>query len=112
MKDYLLEATEAFCEDVLKAAKTLAKKDLFSIDETSRRLDKRRDELFKHIIAKLLYVSKRCRLDIQLAIGFLCTRVLCRTDKDWEKLRRTLQYIYGTIDDFLTLEADGLEFIC
>ena len=38
-------------------------------------------------------------------------RVSCGTDKDWEKLRRTLQYIHGTINDFLTLGADDLEFI-
>ena len=49
-----------------------AKKDLFTVDQKDNRLDQKHNELFKHIVAKLLYVSKRCRLDIQLAIGFLC----------------------------------------
>ena len=87
MKDYLVEAIEAFGENITKVASTPVKKDLFVVDKTDNRLDQRRDELFKHIVAKLLYFSKRCRLDIQLAIGFLCTRVSCGTDGDWEKLR-------------------------
>ena len=111
MKDYLVEAIDAFTDDINKNASTPAKKDLFAVDEESPRLDKKRDELFKHIVAKLLYVSKRSRLDIQLAIGFLCTRVSCATVEDWEKLKRTLQYLRGTLDDFLTLGADNLEFI-
>ena len=111
MKDYLVEAIDAFADDINKSASTPAKKDLFTVDNKSPRLDKKRDELFKHIVAKLLYMSKRIRLDIQLAIGFLYTRVSCATKKDWEKLRRTLQYVYGTLDDFLTLGADDLEFI-
>ena len=45
-----------------------------------------------------MYVSKRARLDIDLAISFLCTRATCSTDEDWEKLRRLLHYLYGTID--------------
>ena len=49
-------------------------------------------------MAKLLYVAKRARIDLQLAIAFLCTRVSKSTQQDWEKLRRVLKYIHGTID--------------
>ena len=55
-------------------------------------------DTFHHIVAKLLYVSKRARLDISLAIAFLCTRVTRSTIEDWGKLRRLLQYIKGTIN--------------
>ena len=43
-------------------------------------------------------MSKRARLDISLAIAFLCTRVTRSTIEDWGKLRRLLQYIKGTIN--------------
>jgi hypothetical protein len=65
-------------------------------------------ETFHSIEAKLLYVWKRGRLDIQLAIAFLCTRVLCSTEKDWLKLKRVLEYLRGTLDNFVTLGADNL----
>ena len=47
---------------------------------------------------KLLHVSKRSRLDLQVGIGCLCTRVKDPRLQDWMKLRRMLQYIRGTID--------------
>jgi len=63
-------------------APTPAKKDLFTVDDGSDQLDKQQGENFHSIVAKLLYVSKRARTDTQLAIAFLCTRVLCSTDQD------------------------------
>jgi hypothetical protein len=81
---------------------------LFEIDENSEPLDKEKSELYHHIVAKLLYVSKRCRLDVQFTIGFLCTRVSCSTKEDWAKLKRLLQYLNRTIDVFLTIGADNL----
>ncbi len=64
--------------------------------------------MFKHLVVKLLYVAKRCRLDILLAIGFLCTRVSKATEQDWGKLRRAMQYIHKTKGMFLTIGADKL----
>ena len=49
-------------------------------------------------MAKLLHICKRVRLDLQVAVGFLCTRVQYPTNQDWLKLKRLLQYVYGTID--------------
>jgi hypothetical protein len=72
------------------------------------RLSRDDSEVFHSIVAKLLYVSKRSRLDIQLATAFLCTRVSCSTEKDWAKLKRVLEYLRGTLDEFLTLGADDI----
>ena len=47
-------------------------------------------------------------VDIQKALGFLCTRVAEPDENDWEKLKRVLQYLKGTIDIFLNLEADEI----
>jgi len=94
--------------DASKVASTSAKKDLFTVDDGSKQLDKRQGEIFHSIVAKLLYVSKRARIDAQLAIAFLCTRVSCSTEQDWKKLIRLLQYFNGTLDMPLILGADSL----
>ena len=62
-------------------------------------------------MAKLLYVSTRCRLDITLAINFLCTRVTCSTNEDWLKLKRLIRYLYGTKERKLTIGADDISMM-
>jgi hypothetical protein len=108
MKDYIKEAIADFGESIVRQAATPAKKNLFDIDEHSESLTSPERDTFHSIVAKLLYVSKRCRLDIQLAVAFLCTRVSCSTEKDWAKLKRVLEYLNGTLDEFLVLGADDM----
>ena len=98
MKSYLEEAIQAFGEDVSVGAVTPANRNLFVVNEDLPPLETERAEIFHHVVAKLLYVAKRARIDLQLAIAFLCTRVSKSTQEDWEKLRRTLKYIHRTID--------------
>ena len=111
MKDYIKEAIVDFGEDITRSATTPARKNLFDTDDTDERLSVADSEVFHSVVAKLIYVSKRSRLDIQLAIAFLCTRVSCSTAKDWSKLKRVLEYLRGTLDEFLTLGADDLGMI-
>ena len=47
-------------------------------------------------------------MDIQTAIGFLCTRVAEPKEDNWIKLKRVLQYLRGTLDMVLVLGADDL----
>ena len=61
---------------------------------------------FHSIVTKLLCVSKRARPDIQLVVSFLCTRVLCSTEGDLSKLVHLQQFLKGTADNTLILEAD------
>ena len=72
----------------------------------SPRLDTEQADRFHSIVAKLLYVSKRARPDIQLAVSFLCTRVSCSTRNDLDKLIHLLQFLKGTADNVLILGAD------
>ena len=108
MKDYIKECFEAFGELLGKAANTPAKSTLFEVNG-SVELNEERMETFHHIVAKLLYVSKRARVDIDLAVSFLCTRVSKSTEEDWEKLRRLLNYLYKTIDMPRVIGADGMD---
>lgn len=99
MEEYVKELIEAFGEELGSARTPMpVKKNLFSINPESERLCKKKSDLFHHIVAKLLYVSKRCCLDIQLVVSFLCTRVSCSTKEDWLKLRQLLSYFQRISD--------------
>ena len=98
MSHHIEEALSAFPETISKSTTTPAKKDLFEIDETSERLSTEMADTFHSITAKLLFTSQRARIDILLPVAFLCTRVSHPTEQDWEKLRRVLQYLFGTKD--------------
>jgi len=78
------------------------------VKEDSPLLDEARADNFHSIAAKLLYISRRCRLDIQTALGYLTTRVSCPNEDDWAKLRRVLQYLRGTMDECLILGGDSI----
>jgi len=114
MKDYIKECKEAYEEaggKVNGRGNTPATDTLFWIDDTSEQLDDSRSEVFHHIVSKLLYVSKRARIDIDLAISFLCTRVSKSTEQDWDKLRRVLVYLQNTKDMGRTIGAENLDVL-
>ena len=81
------------------------------INALSKRLPPDKSKLFHHCVAKLLYVALRCRLDILLAISFLCTRVTVSTEEDWCKLKRLIRYLHGTVDRKLTIGAHDLSIM-
>ena len=113
MEEYVDEVLDTFGTEsaITSATTTPARGNLFTVDEKSERLKKHRSEIFHHCVAKLLYVSKKCRLDILLAISFLCSRVTNSTEEDWLKLKRVLRYLYGTKGRRLTLGADNLSIV-
>ena len=59
-------------------------------------------------MARLLWIMKRSRPDLETAISFLCTRVSCPTDEDWNKLYRVLQFVKQTKDDTRIIAADNI----
>jgi hypothetical protein len=67
--------------------------------------------MFHHHTAKLLFLSKRARPDIQTAVTFLTTRVREPDEDDYKKLARCMKYLRGSIDLPLTLEADNLSVV-
>jgi hypothetical protein len=102
---------EKFVSDLLLSSgvkgnsSTPATSGLYTIDEDSPRLSKLESEDFHSKVAKLLYLSRRTRPDIQFAVGFLTTRVLCPTEEDDKKLYRVLKYINGSKELGIVLEA-------
>lgn len=107
MKEYLKECIEAYGEPISGKANSPAKSGLFYLDEDAIELEIKRAEIFHHIVAKLLFIAKRARPDIEPTIAFLCTRVIKSTTEDWEKLKRLLEYIKETIDMPRIIGATG-----
>ena len=58
---------------------------MFYVEHDSPLLSEDKEQRFHHIVSKLLYKSKRSRVDVKLAILFLHTRVLCTTKDSWRK---------------------------
>ena len=82
MKEYITVCFEAFDEQIDIKVNTPGKHNLFEIKEVSSPLNEEKMEIFHHIVVKLLYVSKRARVDIDLIVSYLCTRVSCSNDDD------------------------------
>ena len=109
MIDYIKECMSVYGEDKLKNRRTPAGHDLFDTNDESPQLNEECSDLFHDIVAKLLYVSKRARLDIEPTRSFLCTRVSKSTQEDWTKLGRLLGYLKGTLDMPRIIGCDRLD---
>ena len=91
MQDYVDNILkEAPAELIKGACGSLAVHHLFEVNVDCKKLDARTAILYHHIVAQLLYLGKRTRPDLLLAISFLCTRVQEPDEDDWKKLGRCL----------------------
>jgi hypothetical protein len=85
MDDYVRDLLEEAPKDMDGTAATPAAKHLFTVNADPEYLDDATSELFHHMTAKLLFLCKRARPNIQTAVAFLTTRVK-RPDKDNYKI--------------------------
>ncbi len=65
---------------------------LFVVNEDCKKLSNEAAAAFHTIVAKALYVTKRARPDIILAIAFLTMQVRSPNIADWEKLHQGLTF--------------------
>ena len=89
-----------------KVISTPATAKLYETREQVPKLNPEKSRKFHRIVAQLLYILKRARPDLAPAVPFLTTRVSSPDDGDWGKLRHVIEYLNGTRDMCLTLEAD------
>jgi hypothetical protein len=87
-------------------ASTPAGASLFEVSEESKLLDTEKQKFFHSLTAKLLYLAKRARPDLLLAVSFLARRVQCPTEQDQKKLYRALRYLRGTTTIGMILEPN------
>jgi len=66
-------------------------------------------EHFHTIVAKLLYLAKRARPDILLAVQYLCTKVKSPTTQDEKRLERIMGYLAGTLHRERVIDATPID---
>ena len=108
MYEYIKKMLEELPTNMEGTATTPASSHLFNTDPGCKKLDEEQGQLFHHLVAKLLYLSKRTRQDIQTAVAFLCTRVREPDTDDYKKLTKVMQYIRNTKEMTLTIEPDDV----
>jgi hypothetical protein len=112
IKESVLEFEEENPDVNLKIVTTLATENLFRTREAGvTKLTQKRASLFHPTVAKLLFVAKRGRPDILLAISFLTTRVEEPDDDDWKKLVQVMSHLKATVGLHLTLHCKELDKI-
>jgi len=114
MCKYIQDVIDCFKEELpeekIKNVTTPAINNLFKTrDSNVVKVSMQKASVFHSTVAKLLFVAKRARPDILLAISFLTTRVK-EPDKDnWNKLKRVLGYLEQTYRLQLNLSCESLD---
>ena len=79
---------------------------LSNVDYKSPSLPSKDAGLFNRHVARLFFVSKKAKPDIQVYVVFLCTRVKAPIEQDYKKLGRVISYLNETVHLSLVIEAD------
>jgi hypothetical protein len=110
--------TEGYVKDILAeygvegVAESPATNKLFKVLEGDKLLPEDKRERFHKFVAKLLYLTRRTRPDIAVAVTYLCTKVQKATEGDQVKLDRVMKYLNNTQDDCVVLSAsDNLQLV-
>jgi hypothetical protein len=112
MEKYIHGILDEAPSDMEGVATTPAGNHLFRINnENPERLDQATKDNFHTMVAKLLFLAKRGRPDIQLPVSFLTTRVKDPDIDDYRKLARVIKYLRNTLHMMLTLERNNLHGI-
>ena len=96
MTDYVDGLLNEMTDDMKGVAVTPAASHLNEVNDKAEKLSDAKRDTFHHLTAKLLYLSKRARPDLQTAVSFLTTRIVHPDIDDWKKLLRCLKYLRGT----------------
>ena len=92
------------------AAETPAKSDLFQVRSDAEQLGEHDREQFHSTMAKIMYLAKRVRPDLLVAVAFLVRRVQSPDVDDWEKMCRLVKYIRST--QGLCIYLSATDHIC
>jgi len=104
MYEYMDKMLTELPMDMNGTARTPTANHLFNINPNAKKLPETTAEQFHHLVAKLLYLSRCTRQDIQMAVAFLCTGVQLPNEDEYEQLTRVMQYLKCTRELTLTIE--------
>ena len=98
MFDYIEQVLSEVDSKLMAGASTTpAATHLFEVDDDAVKLNKKEADAFHRNVARLLFLSKRARPDLQTAVAFLCTRVQSPDTDDNKKLGRVMRHLRETI---------------
>jgi len=105
MIEYIDDMLTSLPKNMDGESATPAGNNLFMVNPDALLLPAPESEIFHHYVAKLLFLCKRARPDIQTSVAYLSTRVKAPDVDDQKKLSRVMRYLRATRDLPLTLEA-------
>ena len=112
MPEYIDSLIKEMPSDLTKGASTTpAAGHLFTTNAEAQKLCEDQASEYHHLVAKLLYLVKRTRPDLLLAVSYLCTCMTAPDVNDWKKLGRCLRYLKETRELNLTLSSTDLSTI-
>ena len=92
----------------MKMYKTPASSNLFEINQDSDPLSVELKEKFHSIVAKILWISLRVRLDVLMPIAYMASKVHQPTNHELAKLKRLVGYLKFRPKVMLKLNAESL----
>jgi hypothetical protein len=108
MSGYLSEILTT--SGVTGTARTPATDTLFAADDTEQVSEEVRI-WFHRVVAQILYLAKRTRLETLTTVAYLATRVTCCTESDVVKLHRLIRYLRSTLDLGLVLRPGKMRIV-
>ena len=107
---YVTENVELFSQydNSKSTAATPADEHLFKVNKDANSLTEQQMTIYHNFVADRLFLTKRARPDISIAVAFLSTRVKASNVHDWKKLTRMIRYLRGSIDMSLTSSANSV----
>ena len=104
MYEYINKMLMELQSDMKRLSKTPATGNFLNTNPDTKKLPEDKAQLFHHLVAKLLFLCRRTRQDIQTDVTFLCTRIKESDEDNYNKLIKVMQYIRGTRELTLTIE--------
>ncbi len=110
MMEYIKNIIKDFPEEITGTKISPAADHLFTVRDLSltKVLPEKQAMAFHCAMAQLLFLSARAGQNIQPATAFLTTQVRLPDKDDWDKVKRVLGYLKGTLHMPLILLADSL----
>ena len=111
MRDQVSEILQDFSGNITGSASSPANRSLMNFDEESHLLNTALSDEYHSTVAKLLYLEKRGRPDLEPTVSFLSTRVSKPNHDDWTKLERAMSYLNKTKGDVRVIGCDSIDII-
>ncbi len=93
IQDMLHDVTSQACMEDIKQRESPSGTNLFQLDTTSKPLTASKAKLYHSIVAKLLWIAMRVRIDILMTVVYLASKVHCSTEHEFDKLKHLLGYL-------------------